>query len=251
MKSSVVRMARTFKNWPIHYWAKLAKPEYVTYRLRNGIEVRLRANTNDKTVLKDIWVDDMYSPPGFEIGATDTVIDIGGHIGVFTLFAAFHASRGRVYAFEPMPVNFGMLAENVRLNGLGNVVARQMGVAAETTRRPIHIARRNTGGHSLYFDEGGAEQLQVEVISLPDILREHSLDRVDYLKLDCEGAEHEILRTLPDEIFATIGKIGMECHDVNDENTCERMRGYLETKGYQVAVRPEDHDRWMIYARRG
>src|SRR5262245_20754211 len=221
MKSSLIHMARTFKNWPIHYWAKIARPENVTYRLRNGIDVRLRANSNDKTVLKDIWVDNVYSPPGFEIGATDTVIDIGGHIGVFSLFAAFHARRGRIYVFEPVPANFVLLTENLRLNGLTNVAARQIGVAAAPGERLMHVSRLNTGGHSLYFDDAGSVARQIAVTTLPDIMREQGLDRVDYLKLDCEGAEYEILLGLPDETLARIGRIGMECHPVDGDMTPE------------------------------
>ena len=66
------------------------------------------------------------------LSAGDVVIDVGAHVGFFTLIAASIAgSEGEVHAFEPVPSNFAALEQNARLNGFGNVVLNRAAVGAE------------------------------------------------------------------------------------------------------------------------
>ena len=60
--------------------------------------------------------------PAAEVSASDVVVDIGAHIGTFTVGAAKRAMNGRVFAIEPVPENFDLLQENVRVNNRENVV---------------------------------------------------------------------------------------------------------------------------------
>src|ERR1700683_4668955 len=66
-----------------------------------------------------------YVHPGFELRPSDTVVDIGGNIGVFVLWAAPQVPQGSIVSVEPNPVSLGCLKLNIQRNGLGNVTAMQ------------------------------------------------------------------------------------------------------------------------------
>jgi len=66
-----------------------------------------------------------YVRAGFELRPSDTVVDIGGNIGVFVLWAAPQVPQGWIVSVEPNPVSLGCLKLNIERNGLGNVTAMQ------------------------------------------------------------------------------------------------------------------------------
>jgi predicted O-methyltransferase YrrM len=63
---------------------------------------------------------------GFELRPSDTVVDIGGNIGMFVLWAAPQIPKGRIVSVEPNPVSFGCLKLNIERNGLDNVTGSAM-----------------------------------------------------------------------------------------------------------------------------
>ena len=128
-----------------------------------------------------------------------TALDIGAHTGFVTLLLASRVGKtGRVFGFEPVPENFRLLEKNVRSNPLPQVRLVQLalsdqGGAATLTRNPV-----NDGGHSIGdqhqnpdFAGRDLEQLQVQVPTqtLDGWLADQGIDRVDFIKIDVEGAE--------------------------------------------------------------
>ena len=80
------RMLSLIKN-PITYfldYLKLLKKSYTIYYLKNKIKYKVRSNTTDRVIINEIWLHKNYNPKGFKIKETDTVLDVGTHIGVFS-----------------------------------------------------------------------------------------------------------------------------------------------------------------------
>ena len=212
----VLRNIKTFKNWYLHYWnrhgsrKKMGDP--VDLKLRSGLVLRARAKTSDFRTSRSIFTDESYVRAPIRIAEDATVLDIGGHIGCFTLFAAERARNGRVFAFEPEPSNFEALAGNVERNKLEHVKVFNLAVAAEASDREMFRGGKasTTGANSFFGDKGDA--FEVHCTTLPDILEREGIERVDFLKLDCEGAEIEILENLSDADLAKIQQIVMEIH---------------------------------------
>jgi len=84
----------------------------------NGIQFEVRSGSNDLDLISPKY--EPVTSAWFRVGPNDVVVDVGAHIGRYTLSAAVHASK--VIAMEPDPGSFQILDRNVRLNGLSNVV---------------------------------------------------------------------------------------------------------------------------------
>lgn len=80
-----------------------------TYITRNNLKFIVRLFTYDTWILDEIIFRNVYNCPGYEIKNDDTVIDIGAHIGVFTIYAASKAKNGKVFSFEPLKDNYLLL----------------------------------------------------------------------------------------------------------------------------------------------
>jgi FkbM family methyltransferase len=121
------------------------------------------------------------------------VLDIGAHIGYFTLLAARAVGQsGSVYAFEPDPANFRFLSHNAALNGVEDVVtAVPQAVAGTSGVRPFFSNRKNSVMSSFWGGGKHDGALRVECTTVDDFV---GPERIDVVKLDVEGAEVDALR---------------------------------------------------------
>jgi FkbM family methyltransferase len=130
------------------------------------------------------------------IGPGDIIVDVGAHIGLWAMGAARLTGKvGVVHAFEPVPENHERLLRNLRLNHVENVrvamVALSDRAGPATMYRPSYC---NSGHPSLGKREGVDRPLRVDATTLDDYCTENGLERVDFLKIDVEGAELLVFR---------------------------------------------------------
>lgn len=139
----------------------------------------------------------------FPMGTIKTVVDVGAHIGMFSLLARFLHPEARIIAVEPHPDNYATLARNVA------------GLDIETVERAIgppgamwlHPGRR-TDMHRYQEDRSGGGS--VESVSLPGLFRELKIGAEGvYIKIDIEGAEVHFLKDL-ETIDLFRGSVGMD-----------------------------------------
>ena len=123
-------------------------------------------------------------------------VDLGAHVGVYTLLAAQIVGRGgRVFAFEPNPVVRTVLEENVLRNGYRDIVTVvPLGVAAASEHRSLYVSENDTGQSSLYRVPGTYDSaIQVATTTLDSYFKSQVWPEVDYIKMDIEGAEKAAL----------------------------------------------------------
>ena len=96
--------------WRIKYHLLKIAPygSKIKIDLINGLKYILRSKTLDKAILKEVWIRKIYDQFGIKVEEGDTVIDIGAHVGIFSIYAAELSKSGKVYAFEPFLENFSM-----------------------------------------------------------------------------------------------------------------------------------------------
>ncbi len=231
-------IVRLLNNWPLYVldYLKLVPRREVTYRLRNGVKFKLHTRTSECVALAEVWVHRQYDPPeGF--GDHDVVVDIGANVGLFSVRAATHALRGSVFAFEPAPDNFTRLKENIQLNGLANVIPMQAAIAGKTETRHMYLGTQDTVSHSLWKGWGGSDQqITVQCKTLEDAMREYNITHIDLLKIDCEGAEGEIILGMGDATLRRIRRIGMEVHEWPGSDNTGQLKSFLESKGFLVST---------------
>lgn len=128
----------------------------------------------------------------FEPG--DVVVDVGAHVGMVAIWLAVRNPHITVVAIEPEPLNLAHLRTNVAAHGADNVVVVPLALTRD--RRTVRIARPplNSGGAGCYHDRAdGYPTAEVRSTTLDAIFDEYVPGRCRLLKVDCEGAEHEIL----------------------------------------------------------
>lgn len=239
------------RNWVDHYLATYGRvrPSRLTYHLRNGLQLEARPRTLDVAVLKDVFFHRVYTPPGFAIKDNSIILDVGAHIGAFAASAARAAQGVTVFAFEPAPENFELLSSNMVRNGLSNVRLSGCAVSGVTGERQLHLSD-SPAGHSLHIVEPGAGQLCVPSVTLRGILETHALEAVDLLKMDCEGAEYEILEAAVPEALGCVRRIAMEAHSLDRSRTPGRIVALLEAHGFVVRTAAKGDSTAMIWASR-
>jgi FkbM family methyltransferase len=196
----------------------------------------MRANTYDIQAVHEVWRLKAYEDQYFTISAGDVVIDIGAHIGAFSVWAATQAISGQIYAFEPNHENYLLSEENKLLNDLKNLHIFELAVSNKSGEAVLFNSEYHNMTHSL-IEDGMENKEVVHTISLGEILQENNIDRVNYLKIDAEGAEYLIVLNAPSKVLVKIDKIFIEYHDNLDHghNFKELVR-YLIGNGFQVEI---------------
>jgi len=159
------------------------------------------------------------------------VVEVGGHVGAFAPWAAAHAPGARVVTFEPEPRNFRDLQQNVQRSNLGaRVVTVNAAVAAEDGYGELDVPlQRNKASVAVAED---ASTAAVRCIGLERYLAREP-GQIDILKLDCEGAEWDIVPSLTLETLSRIRHLVVGCHAQDD---CEvaTMERLLASSGFRT-----------------
>jgi len=221
--------------------------------LPNGLKFHLTSREmlySAKFVFNEIFIRQRYYRKGFEIRPDDTVVDIGANMGMFVMWAAPQANRGRVLAIEPARQSFDCLQLNLDMNGLKNVIALRAAVGKRGDRLDmIEYPGLNLVSHQASFPPPltirlwncHRRKLAIKTtaicVSLDDLMDEYDLDTINYLKIDCEGGEYEILRNLPPRYWERIERISLEFHELCSHQKYRELVSCLRKQGFQVEVR--------------
>ena len=158
----------------------------------DGVWFKVHVNTSDALMLWEIWKAKVYDDVRIPICAGDVVVDMGAHIGAFAVRAARLAQGGQVYAYEASSKNFALLSENRKLNDLGNLYIENSAVSNQSVIMPFYTPSDNRILGSLLQNTSSFIEM-VQTITFSDIIAEHCINQIDFLKVDVEGAEFDIL----------------------------------------------------------
>jgi FkbM family methyltransferase len=130
----------------------------------------------------------------------DVVLDIGAHMGRYTIISSKRVGEnGKVVAIEAHPNNFEMLNRNIKLNQLTNVVSLNYAVYSKETKIKLYLPEVESGYtiyNTIMSNRARAEDKFVEVNAntLDYILQLKGIMDVNWVKIDVEGAEFEVLK---------------------------------------------------------
>ncbi len=125
----------------------------------------------------------------------DIVIDIGAHVGYYTLLMAqLVGENGKVYSFEPDPVNFQLLKKSVEINGFENVILIQKAVSNITNKVKLFLGDDDSAINRIYDAKLGdaKESIDVESITIDEYFKEND-ELINFIKIDSEGSEVKIV----------------------------------------------------------
>ena len=164
-----------------------------------------------------------------------TAIDVGAHGGFYSLlFSKMVGTEGRVFAFEPLPANIRVLEENILLNDIHNIYSRHEAVADISGKLTFQFPHHNlslVAGPVAAGDSLGT--FLVPCISLDDFMRQECVS-VDFIKMDVEGAETDVLRGARNLLNAFHPCMMIELHDDDKHAGAHPAVVLLEDAGYRI-----------------
>lgn len=183
-------------------------------------------------------LEETYSFDGFaEIEEGDIVFDVGAYIGSFSRVAAQKASR--VIAIEPNALTYDTLDKNV--SSLSNVEVVPMACWHESGRAQLNLSITPFENSLLDVDVQSTatkKQVEVELATVCGIAREHGISRIDFLKIEAEGVEPEILRSALEPGGIDVGTLAINCGpERNGETPIEDVLRILDAHGYEHKVK--------------
>lgn len=187
--------------------------------------------------VKEQLIDDFYGRHGLALQEGWNVIDIGAAIGEFTIHALL-AGAAHTIAVDPAGNSLDLLRSNLALNGLSNAPVTIRHAAVVARERLMAQAAENQGmisGERIAVEATADDPNAVPGVTLASLINELPGRTCDLLKLDCEGAEFEIILETPDADFAAVRRIVMEYHERIGRNVRE-IQTALERRGYTVVV---------------
>ncbi len=258
LKTLIGFFLATLIHWPFCGWLRFwcAKKGEMP-RQREGAEVAIRMRRFREKIIDAhmVWMTIVMRQydalPGFRIARGEQVIDIGGHIGSFAVHAA--SLGAMVVTVEPAPENFRALLSNTKRYG-ASVIALPLAVAGENGARTLALDPENSARHGFYGKSQSG--VVVEAVTLPRLFKRCGKRQCDFLKLDVEGAEYEIIAAAPTELLASIRRIAMEFHLPPYFGLSEKQANLgalaekLRRAGFTVRIVRENRLRGLLFARR-
>lgn len=218
---------------------------FFIFKMRNEARIKVRRSGNEISTILEVFVEKRYEK-SFEITKNDEVIDIGAHVGIFSIYAANKGAR--IYSFEPSEENFKLLKENVELNSLNDRIrAFNLAISNKRGKRILHLSSSSLA-HSL-FDFGNDKKKEiVKSITLDDVFEIAGLSSCDFLKIDAEGSEYEMLFSAKKETLEKIRKIVVEYHV--SEKKGQELMNFLTRNDFTAKIEPFEENIGLIYGYR-
>ncbi|OMI85425.1 hypothetical protein BSZ07_33605 [Streptomyces sp. M1013] len=232
-------------------------------------------------IFREVFRDNEYLRNGVTLPEHPTVVDVGANVGGASVLFGLVSPGARIFALEPVPHLCRAIELNARLHDIDLVVIP--GAVGDARRKTkITYYPKNTAMSGLLADQADREVLKTylegegdstsadgldtmvaellagesvdcDVRTLGQALQDHSVDRIDLLKIDVEKAEWQVLLGIDDDLWQRVHQVVMEVHDIDGRvAACVAL---LEGKGFSVLVdRNQDllaTDMYGVYARRG
>jgi 31-O-methyltransferase len=238
-------------------------------RLQDGTEIYCLRKPEAKMLDHHV---EGYLKHGIAINNNDVILDVGANVGVFSLRAAQKGQNVKVYAFEPIPSIYNVLAKNADSFHKGQITACKLGISdhdGQATFTYFPNTPALSTSHPEQWDnnpgafkdavkgtmknppEGmkwmrliptafagmiarhlvkGKETVTCKLQTLSTFITQNKLDKIDLLKIDCEGAEWSVLQGIRDEHWSMIKSLVIEVHDLDNRKKLVEQR--LSEKGF-------------------
>lgn len=203
-------------------------PDLVLEKHKEGVLARFNGlalyieSSEEFFILKEVFIEKDYNLLSNE---SFVVFDIGMNIGISSLFFALQKNVTQIYSFEPVVTTYNQAKYNLELNPSysNKIEAFNFGLGGfSRTEKVLYNAQAkgNCGIRrdlSLVLDENNASEIEINIKNvseiLPDLLAKHPHQK-KILKIDCEGAEYEILQKMSDaKLFDAVDVLLIEWHD--------------------------------------
>lgn len=207
-----------------------------------GSHLSMRIDDSDIRVFKQIFVDNEYDSLNLPETA-NTIVDLGANIGLSALFFVKKYPNAHIVAVEPDTVNFEFMKRN--LEDYSNHVAL-LQAAIWPSDGEVSLVEHDESNEGLgawgYRTETLTESAEASVsaISIPTLMNQFSMDFIDILKVDIEGAEYELFEKDYESWLDKVGMIIIETHDRFKPNSEAMVRNALNGRFTELPLKGEN-----------
>ena len=222
----------------------LIKLDYFPYQITKGNEKYVLlgrprvGSSTDFFVLREVLAEETYRDVLALLPSRPLrLMDIGANLGATTIWLSRQRCVSEAFCFEPEPDSFRLLNFNLARNNCGHARAIRKAVGGRSRKARMVLIDATPGSASIYAAAGSRPESAgsaVEVIALSEWLRETS-GPFDLLKMDCEGAEWEIVRNTTSAEFGRFGAVMAEIHnDPEGHEPVGRFAELIESRGFHT-----------------
>jgi FkbM family methyltransferase len=201
-------------------------------------ELYIRDNFGDITNLPDLLARDIYR--FHPVTADGAVFDVGANIGLFAFLASKLAPRAEIHCFEPLPANVAMVQRNCP-----QAIVNQAAVGKSRGTMTLSVDADEVMASSIP-NPRSRKDVQFDVVTLDDYVREKAIERIAFLKMDCEGMELEAFAGGQQALARTL-RIALETHGPDRHQS---VLDHLRAAGFRITHEEFDGTTGMVHARR-
>lgn len=204
----------------------VSSPKYITRKApwRSSMRFYTRGKTTDINDAVVVMSGKEYTLEliglNAELAKSDSpvILDCGGHIGTFAMFIKSVLPNAKIWSLEPVPANQDLFRKNMALNQLNDVILVPFALYGSSGRFYIDLGGKQFDAVNITtVKPTHSEYIQIEALTLQQVLQENNLQIIDLLKMDIEGAEYNIFEHSLDTLNNSVRKLIMEFHPAGDK----------------------------------
>ena len=247
-----VKAMKVLKNGYLYYliYFGLINKSQVIFITKNNIklEIRLAKKSSDFHVFTEIWLDNAYLQ-NFGLKSNCTIIDIGSHVGMFSILCSQKFPNSKIFTFEPDKDNFKNQIKHMKMNKIKNVFSNNCAVSNITGEQEFFINDSDFAGHSLIKKSN--KSVKIKSIKLEDILQENKIKKCDLIKIDCEGAEYDIVMDMTEKDLNKIENFCIEYENLNNvKYTIKDLVEKLQSNNFIVQLKKISENSGYLFAKK-
>jgi len=257
-------VVKTFENWPVYFqYRKERKGSNPIQKLTDPIVFKCRHHriliavpkSKMDNLFEEIFALRIYWPNFWSWANREklTVLDIGSNIGLFSYFVFSQFPNSKIIAVEPIEENLRWMESLHQMNPTTQFFVKKGVIYSERNEVDLFLAAEGPfpvlSSVLSTFSQNISKKIRIPSYLLEDLFNEYQIEKCDLCKLDCEGAEYEILFHCPSNIYDRINRIVLEAHHIpHPQYSPLLLHNFLKDRGYSVYSEPMTEQTTMIYA---
>lgn len=220
--------------------AKFHKEGFYEFKLED-IDFPIYLNPNNGGVDAEIFCDGYFEDGILKLiknnsNKESVFLDIGANIGQHSFWASHFFKK--VYAFEPITPLFEQINKTLLRNDFFNIQVFNYGIGDKKEILPIYSNKSNMGASSILINENKEKKQDIKIISLDQEIEKIGIEKVDFIKIDVEGFEHNVLLGIQEIVKKYNPKILIEFspmfYDKKNESISKKIYDYFIENGYEI-----------------
>ena len=214
------------------FYFYLLRKSPLNIRINKNILINFSEHPHDFITFVVIFLKKEYGP----IPNNYTIIDIGGNIGLFSIYAFTQQKKNQIYSFEPSLDAYKIFKKNIDTNYLNSSI-NLFNAAISSSENKTVMFSKESSPYNKINNSSNEGKLEVKNFNLDDFLNEKNISNNIFLKIDCEGAELEIIKSIRQKNLKQVKIIRLETHG---KEISIKILDYLKKLDYIIEKNKND-----------